>query len=329
VKTDPLELKLLEESLALANSPGPAVTAAPTTVKTGSLALTAHVMDGLLSPLLAGIGSAEGSTVEFVAYKDGESAYRVLATGTVQGNTATGSWQPTAADNGTYHVTALLYDSPLGHAFPYAWTSGGDSPKVSTTDVVVAIDSEDSNPEDGNPEDSNPDDAGPVDFVLVLGSPNIYHFPDFWTTPLFNSTRIEVRGTSVSARTESHVVIPSDVALFGPDEAIATLSMKGSYDPQTGRMSGTYSWEATWQENRYFGTRGHEWDRGTFWAEDPWLMRQDLPTSVTVHFDGTYCRDRFGQCGFTFIGEPQWDDTISTDVVGSHYTVLFTAEDAP
>ncbi|MBN1322300.1 MAG: hypothetical protein JXA87_15825 [Thermoleophilia bacterium] len=261
--------------------------------------------------------------MDFVGFKDGASTYKVLATGTVHGDTAFGTWQPTAADNGTYHVTALLSHPMFGPAWPYSWSSKTDPPKVSTTDVVVAID-----PEGANPGDVEPGDPGPVDFVLVDGSPRIYHnhHLDFWTTPLFSSTRIEARGTSLSARNEIDIDIPTGVAYFPSNKAIAGLSMLGSYDPQTGRMSGTYYWEAAWQVSFL---SGHEWDKGTFWAVVFSSPSDTLPTGVTVHFDGQYCLDRTGQLEFSFPGHPYWDDTISTDVVDSHFTVHFTAKEAP
>ena len=110
-------------------------------MQTGPVSFTAHIMRGLVNPILDSIAPVEGATVEFVGYKDGSSTYRVLATGTVHGDVATARWQPAEADNGTYHVTALLYGSILGPLLPYAASTQTDPPQVTTVDVTVAVQS--------------------------------------------------------------------------------------------------------------------------------------------------------------------------------------------
>ena len=134
-----VDWELLDSTKRLAHSPYPWVTASPTQVSGGSVTLTAQVLrgasevPGLLLDLLAPV---EGAKVDFVGYKDGQSKYKVLASGTVRGGIATAVWQPSDEDAGTYHVTALLHGSSFS-GLPYAAATTDVPPQVETVDVTV------------------------------------------------------------------------------------------------------------------------------------------------------------------------------------------------
>lgn len=109
---------LYSQSWPLASSPGPRVSAAPATLTSGSLALTAAIPKGA--------EAVAGDEVQFVGYKDGSREGRLLASGMVgsesaAGATASASWFATAEDDGSWHIVALLFDPIFGPLdFPYA-----------------------------------------------------------------------------------------------------------------------------------------------------------------------------------------------------------------
>jgi hypothetical protein len=130
--------KLAEVKEGLLHSPYPSVSASPETVSAEDVTLTATIMRGtsLVGLLLDVIAPVEGKRVDFVGYKDAESTYTLLASGTVRGGAATATWRSVSGDSGTYHVTALLSD-PVLPGLPYASATWGDVPAVSTVDVAV------------------------------------------------------------------------------------------------------------------------------------------------------------------------------------------------
>jgi len=91
---------VFDDTIPLASSPTPTLSATPGVVQSGAVALTAFV------PV-----DYAGDQVQFIGFLNGATIGAMLAqTAVSPGGTANASWTPAAGGAGTYAVIALLYD---------------------------------------------------------------------------------------------------------------------------------------------------------------------------------------------------------------------------
>ena len=116
LKSFDVSWKLADIKVKFAGSLDPQVKATRSTSATGPVTLSADASGVLSRP-------ADGTTVEFVGYKDKSTKGVVLASAAVKGGKATATWQPDKNDTGSYKVFALVYSDPAFAALQLPFAS--------------------------------------------------------------------------------------------------------------------------------------------------------------------------------------------------------------
>jgi len=110
------EFSLFSLDVPLAKNPTVTIEATPSVVTSGSAQFVSHVQ--CTAPICLG---HSGNTVKFFGFKDGGTGTQLAQATVANQETASASWQPSAAQNGSYRVAAYLYGGIFGALdLPYA-----------------------------------------------------------------------------------------------------------------------------------------------------------------------------------------------------------------